>query len=81
MRSTILALVSAGSITLIGLTPAFATGACAGYPDLRNCPIYGVYENSNSYEQPNAYQPESSYQRPYRTMRHARYHGGYYRHG
>ena len=74
MRNTILALVSAGSLTLIGVAPAFATGACAGYPDLRNCPIYGVYDNPNAYEQSN------SYQQPYRT-RHARYNGGYYRHG
>jgi hypothetical protein len=81
MRYTILALVSAGSLTLIGVAPAFATGACAGYPDLRNCPIYGVYDNSNAYEQSNSYQLENSYQQPYRTTRHARYNGGYYRHG
>jgi hypothetical protein len=48
MRNIILIFVSAGSLTLGVLSPAFATGACAGYPDLRNCPIYGVYENPNS---------------------------------
>ena len=82
MRNTILALASAGSLTVIGVVPAFATGACAGYPDLRNCPIYGVYDNSNSYEEQSSYPLENSYQQPYRTTRHARYYGGgYYRHG
>ena len=50
MRNTILTLMSAGSLTLTILTPALATGVCASYPDLRNCPIPGVYENSNSHQ-------------------------------
>ena len=73
MRSIILALVSAGSLTVAALTPAFATGACGSYPDLRNCPVYGVYDNPNSYQQ-------SPYQFPSKCIRHARNINASYRH-
>jgi hypothetical protein len=68
MRNTILTLVSAGSLTLTVLTPALATGVCADYPDLRNCPIYGISENS------------PSLQLPSKHIRHARS-VGYHHHG
>jgi len=68
MRNTILTLISAGSLTLAVLTPAFATGVCAGYPDLRNCPIYGISEDS------------TSLQPPAKHMGHARS-VGYHHHG
>ena len=47
MRNTVLALISVTSLTIA--TPALATGACADFPRLDNCPIYGVYDNPTTH--------------------------------
>ena len=62
-RNTILALIAAGLLTVVALTPAFAVGLeCSDYPNLDRCPIYGVYGNSR---------PPASYQVPSMHVRHA----------
>ena len=44
-RNTILALIAAGLLTVVALTPAFAVGLeCSDYPNLDRCPIYGAME-------------------------------------
>ena len=56
-RNTILALIAAGLLTVVALTPAFAVGLeCSDYPNLDRCPIYGGYGNSR---QPASYQVPS----------------------
>ena len=49
MRNATIA-IGAGSLTLLALTPADATGICSNFPQLDRCPIYGVYETT-PYEQ------------------------------
>jgi hypothetical protein len=82
MRNTTLILGTVASLTFATLTPALATGACSNYPNLDNCPVYGVYDNPTIHG--------SSYQRVYgasyqvapeRAQQTRHHHGGYYHHG
>jgi len=45
MRNATIA-IGAGSLTLLALTPADATGICSNFPQLDRCPIYGVYDTT-----------------------------------
>ena len=46
MRNATIAIGAAGSMTLLALTQAHATGVCSNFPDLDRCPIYGVYDTT-----------------------------------
>ena len=67
MRHATFAIGAAGSLTLLALTPAQATGVCSNFPNLDRCPIYGVYDTTpyQSYESPGP-----SWQTAPRRVRH-----------
>ena len=46
MKNATIAIGAAGSLTLLALTPADATGICSDFPNLDRCPIYGVYDTT-----------------------------------
>ena len=79
MRNTILVLGTVTSLTFA--TPALATGVCSDFPNLDNCPIYGVYGTPTT-RGPTYQMRGESYQVPPAHTRHARsYHSGYRYHG
>ena len=69
-RNTILALIAAGLLTVVALTPAFAVGLCSDYPNPDRCPVYGAYGNSTPLA--------SSRQVTPRHIRHAEMYRGRY---
>ena len=74
-RNTILALVTAGLLTVVAFTPALPVGqGCSNYPSPNRCPISAVY----GYSTP----PATSYQAPPRHINHTQtYHGRHLNHG
>ena len=66
-RNTVLALVAAGSLTVVAFAPALAVGLDCSPPNLDRCPIYGVWGNPT----PHASSYQSSYQMAPRPIRHS----------
>jgi hypothetical protein len=71
-RNTILALVTAGLLTVVAFTPALPVELqCTNHPSPDRCQIYAIFGNSTP--------PATAYQAPLRHIKHTQsYHTHYF---